>query len=116
MDGFLMLFFIVFFGIFGLGIFVVIKSIYGSVKEKQYNDSQPILTKDVKISGKRSSVSGGSGESSVSTSYYATFEFLENKERLEFSIPSKDYGLIAEDDLGKLTYQGRRYHQFQRNL
>jgi Protein of unknown function (DUF2500) len=83
--------------------------------EKRYNDSQPVLTKGAKITGKRTAVSGGSGNSSVSTSYYATFEFADNKERLELRVPSKDYGLLADDDSGNLTFQGRRYLQFQRN-
>ncbi|HVE55764.1 MAG TPA: DUF2500 domain-containing protein [Pyrinomonadaceae bacterium] len=116
MDAFLTLFFLAFAGIFIFAIVMVGKAIYGSIAEKQYNDSQPVLTKDSKITSKRTEVSGGRGHSSVSTTYYATFEFADNKERLELVIGSEDYGLMAEGDLGKLTFQGRRYLEFHRNL
>jgi hypothetical protein len=115
MEAFLTLFFLAFAGIFIFGIVMIGRAIYGSIAEKQYNDSQPVLTKDVKVTGKRAAVSGGSGDSAVSTAYYATFEFADNKERLELKLPSRDYGLLAENDLGKLTFQGRRYLEFQRN-
>jgi hypothetical protein len=116
MDAFITLFFLVFAGILIFIIVIVGKSVYGSIAEKQYNDSQPILTKDAKITSKRTQVSGGSGDSAVSTAYFATFEFADKKERLELQIPSKDYGLLAEDDAGKLKFQGRRYLEFQRIL
>lgn len=116
MDIFLTLFFIVFAAIF-IGLFVlVIRPIVNAVAEKRYNDSQPVLTKDVTISAKRTAVSGGIGDSAVRTFYFATFEFDDNKERAEFRIPSNDYGLMAEDDAGKLTFQGRRYLGFARNI
>jgi Protein of unknown function (DUF2500) len=116
MDAFLTLFFLAFAGFFIFAIVLVGKAIFGSIAEKRYNDSQPVLTKDVKVTGKRTEVSGGSGNSRASTSYYGTFEFIENKERLELTIDSEDYGLMAEGDLGKLTFQGRRYHQFKREV
>jgi len=116
MNIFLTLFFIVFAAIFIGALVIIIRSIVNSVAEKRYNDSQPVLTKDVTVSGKRTAVSGGSGDSSVSTSYYATFEFAENKKRLELKIDADEFGLMAEDDTGKLTYQGRRYLGFVRNI
>lgn len=114
MDVFITLFFIVFAGIFLFAFYTIVRSIGNSIAEKRYNDSQPVLTKDVKISGKRSEVSGGRGDSSVRTSYYATFEFVEDKKRLELEIEDEDYGLTAEGDSGKLTYQGRRFINFER--
>lgn len=114
MSGFFILFFLLFAGVL-IFIFVVFFKIISSwLAEKRYNDSQPVLTKDAEITGKRIEVSGGSGNSSASTTYYATFEFADNKERLELRLPSKDYGLLAEADSGKLTFQGRRYLGFQR--
>lgn len=94
---------------------MILKGIYHSVAEKRYNDSQPVQTKDAKISGKRTELSGG-GKHRVSTSYFATFEFAENQRRLELEIDSEDFGLMAEGDSGKLTFQGRRYLQFERTL
>ena len=103
--------------VFVFVIFVFVKStriILKNRAERRKNDLLPILTKEAKITSKRTLVSGGSDDSSVYTAYLATFEFPENKERLEFVIPSKEYGLLAENDFGKLTFQGKRFNQFQR--
>ncbi|QDU73566.1 hypothetical protein Pan97_05420 [Bremerella volcania] len=54
------------------------------------------------IVGKRTQVSGGSGDSSASTAYFATVEF-EDGERKEFMIYDGSlYGRISEDDAGIL--------------
>ena len=115
MDAFLVIFFVVFAGIFIFVFAMVFKSVSNSITERRYNDSQPILTKAVKIKGKRTELSGG-GDHPVSTSYYTTFEFNEDKKRLELEVSDEDYGLMAEGDSGKLIFQGRRYQQFQRSL
>lgn len=107
----ILIFVVVFILVFGM----IAKGVFNSIAEKRYNDSQPVLTKDVKISGKRSEVSG-SKNTSVRTSYYATFEFVEDKNRLELEVEDEDYGLMAEGDSGKLTFQGRRYHKFERTF
>jgi Protein of unknown function (DUF2500) len=83
---------------------------------KRQNDLSPILTKQGVIISKRAEVSGGSGDSAVHTAYYVAFEFPETKERVEFRVSSNDYGLVAENDLGELTFQGTRFHKFQRTL
>ncbi len=83
---------------------------------KRHNDLSPILTKQAEIVSKRSAIWGGSGDSSVKTSYFATFEFSDDKNRLEFIIPFKEYGLMVENDLGELTFQGTRFITFQRTL
>lgn len=99
--------------IFAYVFIMILKLFYNSVAEKRYNDNQPILTKDTKISAKRTEISGG-GKHSVSTFYYSTFEFVEDKARIELEIDEDDYGLLAEGDLGRLTFQGRRYLKFER--
>ena len=33
---------------------------------------------------------------------------------MEFHISGKEYGILAEGDIGKLTFQGTRYHSFER--
>lgn len=48
-----------------------------------------------------------------STSYYVTFE-LENGERMELSVKGPEYGMLAEGDIGALSYQGTRYLGFER--
>ncbi len=52
--------------------------------------------------------------SHASTSYYVTFE-VESGSRMEFQIDGSQYGLIAEGDSGKLTFQGSRYLGFERD-
>lgn len=40
--------------------------------------------------------------------YYATFQ-VESGDRMELSVSGTEYGLLAEGDMGKLTFQGTRY-------
>ena len=40
---------------------------------------------------------------------------LESGDRTEFNIYGEEYGLLAEGDCGKLTFQGTRYLSFERN-
>ena len=51
--------------------------------------------------------------STISTSYYATFQ-VESGDRMELSVTGTEYGLLAEGDRGKLTFQGTRYLGFER--
>ena len=39
---------------------------------------------------------------------------LKGGERMEFGLYGKDFGLLVEGDEGVLTYQGTRYHGFDR--
>jgi len=110
------LFAVAFIAVFAFILYVFISIISKYIAEKRYNDSQPVLAKDAIVTAKRTNVSGGSGDSSVRTIYFATFEFADNKERAEFIIPFKEFGLLAEDDTGKITFQGRRYFGFVRNV
>ena len=49
------------------------------------------------------------------TSYYVTFQF-DSGDRLEFSVEGTEYGMLAEGDRGKLTFQGTRYLGFERTV
>ena len=51
--------------------------------------------------------------STTSTSYYVTFQF-ESGDRSEFSLSGSQYGMLAENDTGMLTFQGTRYLGFER--
>lgn len=111
----MVLFFIAFFGI-------IIYSIVKSVGRWSYNNTQPVLTVPSKIVAKRTDVSSSSmmhddsmHHNSTSTSYYVTFE-VESGDRMEFLIQDKEYGMLAEEDAGKLTFQGSRYLGFKRDL
>ncbi|SHE98712.1 Protein of unknown function [Tissierella praeacuta DSM 18095] len=97
--------------VFGMIIFTIIRGI----KEWNSNNKQPVLTVAAKVVTKRTNTSRHHHEnhSSASTSYYVTFE-VESGDRMEFHISGKEYGLLAEGDIGKLTFQGTRYHNFER--
>ncbi len=78
------------------------------------NNAAEIITASCTVVSKRTKVSGGSGDSSASTRYYITFEF-ERGERKEIPVSGRYYGMIAEGDIGQLTYQGTRFKEFKRN-
>lgn len=97
-------FFLLFAGVF---VFIIIKNI----GQWNQNNNQPVLTVECKVVGKRTEVWGSEGSH---TNYYVTFE-VESGDRMELYAPARDYGLIAEGDRGKLTFQGTRYKSFERH-
>ena len=103
--------------IFGLILFTIIRGI----KEWNHNNHQPVLSVPAKVVSKRAHVSRSTHNHdnhhhhSSSTTYYVTFE-VESGDRMELHIPSNEYGLIAEGDEGKLTFQGTRFHSFNRTI
>ncbi|HEX9062152.1 MAG TPA: DUF2500 domain-containing protein [Clostridia bacterium] len=114
-DGFVFtsIFNTVFFVIILLILICIIFAITNGIKQWNYNNSQPILTVPARIVTKRTKVSGVSDD--TSTKYYVTFE-VESGSRLEFVVKGHEYGLSAEGDVGKLTFQGTRYLGFERNV
>lgn len=108
------LFFIVIFGFIVFGIFT-------GIKEWSNNNQQPVLSVAAKIVAKRNHTSRSSSHhdghhhNHTSTSYYVTFE-VESGDRMEFRVAAKEFGLLAEGDTGKLTFQGTRYHKFERKI
>jgi len=109
------LFAVVFVVILGTILFRVISG----ARRWQSNNKQPVLTVSAKIVSKRLEVhrntSNNNGQvmSSNSTSYFITFE-VESGDRLELKLHGKDYGLLAEGDVGNLTFQGTRFQGFTR--
>ena len=107
-----------------LGAFVV-AAIRGIATWNQNNHS-PQLSVPARVVSRRTEVShhsfandgdvtGAHGYSTnSSTWHYVTFE-VESGDRMEFSVSGKEYGLLAEGDVGKLTFQGTRYLSFVRN-
>ncbi|NOU72589.1 DUF2500 family protein [Paenibacillus sp. LMG 31458] len=110
-DLFLIIFTSVLVLIIGTFIILIIKSLMAWSS----NNASPIQSLDCKVVAKRMHVSGGSGDSSASTSYYATFEF-EDRRRLELRVGREQFGYIVEGDQGTLTYQGTRFKEFSRPL
>lgn len=106
---------IFFIAIFGIFIFTAVKGI----GQWSSNNKQPVLTVAAKLVAKRTNISRHSHNhdnnmhSSTSTTYYATFE-VESGDRMEFHISGNEYGILVEGDVGKLTFQGTRYHSFER--
>ena len=106
---------IMFLLVFGIIIFTFLKGI----GQWNYNNKHPVLTVVARVVTKRANTSrhhhhhDNHVHSSTSTSYYVTFE-VESGDRMEFRVPGREYGMLAEGDLGKLTFQGTRYHSFER--
>ncbi|TQR21512.1 DUF2500 domain-containing protein [Psychrobacillus vulpis] len=84
-----------------------------SIKQRNKNDNSPKLSVPAQIVAKRTNTWGGSGNSSASTSYYVTFQ-VESGDRMELQLNGQEYGMLAEDDLGILTFQGTRFLTFER--
>lgn len=68
-----------------------------------------------KVVAKRTAISHYSSDMPVSmdTTYYVTFE-VSSGDRMELLIPSTEYGLLVEGDVGELSFQGTRYLSFIR--
>ena len=106
-------FFLIFIAMF---LFIILRGLLQWNK----NNHSPRLTVEAKIVSKRMAVThhngGAHGEHmSTSTSYYVTFQ-VESGDRMELRVGGSEYGMLAEGDQGKLTFQGTRYLGFQRNI
>ena len=113
------LFDIVFPLMFFLAFGMIFVTFIRGIKEWNYNNQQPVLTVIARVVTKRTNISRHNHHhnnhihTSTSTSYYVTFE-VESGDRIEFYVPGKEYGLLVEGDLGKLTFQGTRFISFER--
>ena len=115
MEGLFTLVPVIIFVAFVVVIGTIIVSAGKGMAEWSDNNAQPVRTVPARVVAKRPETRGTSGPNggSVSTTYYVTFE-LEAGERVEYALGGKEYGLLAEGDAGTLTYQGTRYHGFDR--
>ena len=109
-----------FMAFFGMIIYMAIKGI----AQWNKNNNSPVCTVNAKIVAKRMVGSyhthhhgdnTAMHHTSSSTTYYITFE-VESGKRMEFNVPSKEYGLLVEGDIGRLTFQGTRYKAFDRDI
>ena len=103
-----------------IGSFIVM-AVRGTAQWHRNNQS-PRLTVEAELVSRRTEVStfhhGGHNGTDVchtssSTTYYVTFQ-VDSGDRMEFSVSGQEYGLLAEGDRGKLTFQGTRYLGFER--
>ena len=112
---------IIFVMVFGMIIFQFVTGIGTWHK----NNQSPRLSVSATIVAKRENIthhnhanagdlSGTHGyHSTSSTSYYVTFQ-VESGDRMELPVSGREYGMLAEGDIGKLTFQGTRYLSFER--
>ncbi|WP_276352274.1 DUF2500 domain-containing protein [Cohnella caldifontis] len=115
MGGFMTLFFVVVIGIIAFG------AIRG-VAQWSFNNASPVLSVEARVVSKRTHVShhhhhdgNDSFHHSVnsSTQYFVTFE-VESGDRMEFRVDGAEFGMLAEGDHGRLSFQGTRYLGFSR--
>lgn len=110
--------------IFGVIIFAIVISMFiifavRGLREWSSNNRQPVYSDHVLVVDKRTHIwrhhhhNHATVHHSTSTSCYITFEF-EDGERREFMVPAKLYGLTVAGDTGTLTWQGTRFHGFER--
>lgn len=97
---------------------IIALKVWMGLREGRRNRRHPVLTVEAKIVAKRQHISrtyqaDGDPHRPIDTTYYATFE-VESGDRLEFRIQPEEYAMLAEGDMGKLTFQGKRYREFVR--
>lgn len=109
-------FFIVIFVIV-IGVFVSV--IVSGVTQWGKNNRSPRLSVGAKVVSRRerytrSSRNGATGMSGFGhTSYFVTFE-VQSGDRMELRMTGEEFGMLAEGDIGTLTFQGTRYLGFER--
>ncbi len=106
------IFFLMFFMVFGIFIVTIIRSI----GQWNRNNHSPKLTVDATVVAKRTNDArhhSANHMSYTSTTYYVTFQ-VESGDRIELCMNGHEYGMLAEGDHGKLSFQGTRYLGFER--
>ena len=112
------LFQILFTILFVLVAVVIVVTIIRNLSQWHKNNQSPRLTVTATVVAKRTSVThfqgGNNGaQCHTSTAYYATFQ-VESGDRMELQMTGPEYGMLAEGDRGRLTFQGTRYVSFER--
>ena len=114
--GFDIIFFLMFFLVFGAFIVSFIKGI----SQWNKNNNSPRLSVEATVVAKREDVShhhhnhgNDHMHSTYSTSYYVTCQ-VESGDRMEFLVSGYEFGMLVEGDYGKVTFQGTRYLGFER--
>lgn len=97
---------------------VILVQIVRGISQWGRNNRSPRLTVEASVAAKRTNVTHhrhGTDNmlDSTSTSYYATFQ-VESGDRMEFSLSGSQYGMLAEGDRGRLSFQGTRFLGFER--
>lgn len=113
---------IMFFLVFFLVICTFVVTAVRGISQWNRNNHSPRLTVEAFVAAKRTEVShhhhndaNGAGHTTTSTSYYVTFQ-VESGDRMELSVKGSEYGMLAEGDKGRLSFQGTRYLGFERSF
>ena len=101
--------------------FIIFNAVRG-VNQWNKNNNSPVLTVVAAVVTKRVAInenhlSGDNGaamDHTTTTRYFATFE-VESGDRMELKVSGEEYGMLAEGDKGRLTFQGTRFKGFERN-
>ena len=108
---------IMFFLIFGLAVAMFMVMFVKGIGQWRKNNNSPRLTVEAVVAAKRTDIShhhdANTHVDHHTTWYYVTFE-VQSGDRMEFGVSGSEYGLFAEGDYGKLTFQGTRYLGFER--
>lgn len=98
--------------IMAVGVFIIgfiLYAIFSNVKQGIKNNQSPLLTVPVQVVSKRMHVQGDHSH----TTYFVTFE-VQSGDRMELKVDGSEYGMLVEQDLGLLSFQGTRYVSFER--
>lgn len=114
------MFHIMFTLVFALVFVLFIVTAVKGISQWNKNNHSPKLTVPATIVAKRTNVSRhrsggayGHHHHHTSTTYYVTFQ-VESGDRMELNVAGHEYGMLAEGDKGKLSFQGTRYLGFER--
>lgn len=120
-ESFEVMFSVVFILVIGIFIYIAVNGI----AQWNKNNQSPRMTVNAQVVTKRTNVShhrhanagdatGAHGfHTTTSTHYYVTFQ-VESSDSIEFSVNRNEYGMLAEGDQGRLSFQGTRYLSFVR--
>lgn len=112
-------FFTIFFIIFILAFAIIISVFVREIKQWNKNNHSPRLDVMATVVSKRTEYrshhhnNGDMMNTSHYTSYFVTFQ-VESGDRMELSVKGSDYGMLVENDFGRLSFQGTRYLGFER--
>lgn len=109
--------------IFIMMISIILYHCIAGLSQKKKNDESPVLTVDAVLVAKREDVRTHHRQNMMtnlpdttsSTTYYLTFE-VASGDRMEFKVSGIEYGMMAQRDQGRLTFQGKRYLSFERDF
>ena len=111
--------------IFIIVIGIIVFSLGQGIVTWNKNNQSPRSTVSAVIIAKRENIThhqhanaGDAGgahgfHTTTNTMYYVTFQ-TESGDRMEFQVSGTEYGMFAEGDTGRLTFQGTRYLAFER--